>query len=268
MPETAKLQLDLTADGTGAWGAPTRANWQKIEDRLTKEQAGDPTGLVAGEYVGQRLYDSTNGFVWTCVTAGVAAAAVWAVYSQSLYVADAAALTALDPARYRRCLVYQVDTGVVHSSRFDGANWIWDSIAGTEPAAAPPAELGIPIGGVMPYAGTSDPAGDWLNKYFLCDGRAISKTTYAALWAAIGSAHVYGTDPGGNNFKIPDIRNRVVFCKGTDSEFNTLGETGGSKSHSHNTIGTDIQPGSSFAQPSSENHLNPYITLNYIIRAL
>ena len=64
-----------------------------------------------------------------------------------------------------------------------------------------------PPGTVAPYAGTTAPQG-WL----LCDGSAIGRTTYAGLFAAIGSAH--GEGDGVNTFNLPDYRGR--FLRGVD----------------------------------------------------
>lgn len=64
-----------------------------------------------------------------------------------------------------------------------------------------------PPGVVFPYAGATAPDG-WL----LCDGSAISRTTYAALFAAISTAH--GTGDGSTTFNIPDYRGR--FLRGRD----------------------------------------------------
>ena len=41
---------------------------------------------------------------------------------------------------------------------------------------------GMPVGSIILYAGTTIPAG-----YLLCDGSAISRTTYSALFASIGT---------------------------------------------------------------------------------
>lgn len=57
----------------------------------------------------------------------------------------------------------------------------------------------IPPGTVLSFAGASAPAG-----WELCDGRAVSRTTYAALFAAIGTAH--GSGDGSTTFNIPDYR--------------------------------------------------------------
>ena len=56
---------------------------------------------------------------------------------------------------------------------------------------------------VLPYAGATAPTG-WL----LCDGSAVSRTTYAGLFNAIGTA--YGAGDGSTTFNLPDIRGRVT----------------------------------------------------------
>ena len=65
----------------------------------------------------------------------------------------------------------------------------------------------IPPGCVIPFAGTTPPAG-WL----LCDGTQVSRATYAALYRAIGNAH--GSGNGTTTFHLPDYRGR--FLRGVD----------------------------------------------------
>jgi microcystin-dependent protein len=65
------------------------------------------------------------------------------------------------------------------------------------------AQLQIPAGAVMQYAGSTAPTG-WL----LCDGSAVSRTTYANLFTAIGVT--FGTGDGTTTFNLPDCRGRVV----------------------------------------------------------
>jgi microcystin-dependent protein len=64
--------------------------------------------------------------------------------------------------------------------------------------------VGMPTGAVIPYAGSAAPTG-WL----LCDGGSsgISRTTYAALFAVIGTT--YGSGDGSTTFNVPDLRGRV-----------------------------------------------------------
>ena len=57
-------------------------------------------------------------------------------------------------------------------------------------------------GMIKPFAGTTVPTG-----YLLCDGSAVSRTTYADLFAAIGTT--YGSGDGSTTFNLPDLTNRV-----------------------------------------------------------
>ncbi len=59
------------------WGGKLNANFDSQAAELTKTYAGNPNGFVAGVYVGQTLWDSTNQIRWTCKTAGSAGGAVW-----------------------------------------------------------------------------------------------------------------------------------------------------------------------------------------------
>lgn len=73
-------------------------------------------------------------------------------------------------------------------------------------AAAVVAKL-LPPGVVSAYGGTSAPTG-WL----LCDGTAVSRSTYSALFAIIGEAH--GQGDNSTTFNLPDYRGR--FLRGVD----------------------------------------------------
>lgn len=69
-------------------------------------------------------------------------------------------------------------------------------------ATIDPSLGGAPSGVVLPYAGAAAPSG-WM----LCYGQAVSRTTYAALFTAIGTA--YGVGDGSTTFNLPDLRGRV-----------------------------------------------------------
>jgi microcystin-dependent protein len=60
-----------------------------------------------------------------------------------------------------------------------------------------------PTGSVIAFAGSSAPT-DWL----LCYGQAISRTTYAALFAVVSTT--YGVGDGTTTFNLPDLRGRTV----------------------------------------------------------
>lgn len=65
---------------------------------------------------------------------------------------------------------------------------------------------GVPAGSMMDYAGGTVPAG-WLLAY----GQAVSRTTYAALFFALGVTH--GAGDGATTFNLPDTRGRVLAGK-------------------------------------------------------
>jgi phage-related tail fiber protein len=67
----------------------------------------------------------------------------------------------------------------------------------------------VPTGAIFPFAGSSAPTG-----YLLCDGSAVSRTTYADLVNAIGTA--FGEGDGSTTFNLPDFQGRVL--RGVDEE--------------------------------------------------
>lgn len=82
-------------------------------------------------------------------------------------------------------------------------------------------------GMIVPYAGAAAPAG-WL----ICDGSAVSRTTYPALFTVCGVT--YGVGDGSTTFNIPNLEARFpVGKKTTQTEFNILGKIGGALSHIH-----------------------------------
>ena len=100
----------------------------------------------------------------------------------------------------------------------------------------------LPTGLILPYGGSTAPTG-WL----LCQGQAISRTTYAALFAIIGTA--YGVGDGSTTFNVPDMQGRIpVGLNTSGSDFNTLGKSGGSKyiqqhTHAPHTWGLHVSTG-------------------------
>jgi microcystin-dependent protein len=83
----------------------------------------------------------------------------------------------------------------------------------------------IPVGGLMPYAGATSPEG-WL----LCNGAAVSRTTYANLWALVGTT--YGSGDGTTTFNVPDMRSRMPIGAGAGTGLTSraLAATGGAES--------------------------------------
>lgn len=74
----------------------------------------------------------------------------------------------------------------------------------------------IPVGTIIPFAGSSAPDG-----WFTCNGQLLNRNTYAKLFAVIGTT--YGSTTG-DNFRVPDIRDR--FPTGAGGSY-SIGATGG-----------------------------------------
>lgn len=139
-----------------------------------------------------------------------------------------------------------------------------------------------PAGGIQLYAGSSAPTG-----YLLCDGSAVSRTTYSALFAIISTT--YGSGDGSTTFNLPDLRQRFPLGKSTSGTGNTLGAIGGSIDHLHtvdppNTTSTgpsETDPATALgpqvggnthshdvniAQFNSGTANPPFLVVNYIIK--
>jgi len=95
-------------------------------------------------------------------------------------------------------------------------------------------------GTIQMWPTTSAPTG-----YLLCDGSAVSRTTYSALFGIVGTT--FGTGDGSTTFNLPNYTDRMPIGKGTIAA--TIGATGGSStttltssnlpSHSHSASVTD-----------------------------
>ncbi len=82
---------------------------------------------------------------------------------------------------------------------------------------------GLPPGAILAYGASAAPAG-----YLLCDGSAVSRATYATLFAAINTT--WGAGDGSTTFNVPNLKGRVfVGLDAAQTEFDTMAETGGAK---------------------------------------
>jgi microcystin-dependent protein len=86
------------------------------------------------------------------------------------------------------------------------------------------AELLTPTGSIVQYAGSVAPTG-----WFLCDGSTKSRTTYAALFAVVGTEYNTGGESAAE-FRLPNFKGRVpVGYDASQTEFNDLGKSAGDK---------------------------------------
>ena len=89
--------------------------------------------------------------------------------------------------------------------------------------------VGIPIGGGFTWYGATDPTAELV----LADGRALSRTTYAALYTKLGGASSpYGQGNGSTTFNLPNTVGKVTVHP--DGSI-TRGATGGAKTHTLST---------------------------------
>ena len=107
----------------------------------------------------------------------------------------------------------------------------------------------VPTGSVHMMATTTVPSG-----YLKCNGAAVSRTTYADLFAIIGTAH--GAGDGSSTFNVPDLRGEFVRgwddSRGVDSG-RGFGTAQGDNNKQHNHTAS----ASTSISPSAHNHLFP-----------
>lgn len=146
---------------------------------------------------------------------------------------------------------------------------------------------GVPSGSMFQWLTDTAPTG-----YLLCYGQAVSRTTYSALFAVISTT--FGVGDGSTTFNLPDLRGRLPLGQDdmggasanrvTASQADSIGGVNGAESvnlaHTHtvaptssitapNGSGHSVLPAGGIATSSAlttTNVMNPYITVNYIIK--
>jgi microcystin-dependent protein len=118
-------------------------------------------------------------------------------------------------------------------------------------------------GEIRLFAGSTAPGG-WL----LCDGQAVSRSTYASLYAVTGDT--YGAGDGSTTFNLPNFKGRSAIGSGQGAGLTdrALGSSGGEEAHqlsvseipAHNHLvncnGADANspdPGGNFLAASTSN---------------
>ena len=119
---------------------------------------------------------------------------------------------------------------------FDGAN-----LTGIE---------GIPTATIVPWSDSSVPSG-----FLECNGAAVSRSTYADLFAIVGTT--YGSGDGSTTFNVPDLQDNVAVGK---SGTKNLASTGGANtvSSTGNVGGSTANATLSTPQLASHSHSFPF----------
>lgn len=104
--------------------------------------------------------------------------------------------------------------------------WSQDNISLVS-VATPPAPSAVPTGGMIPFAG----AGAVPSGYLLCDGSAVDRTVYAALFAVISTT--WGIGDGATTFNLPSGVQKAFYGKAASGTGSTVGGSFGSIDHTH-----------------------------------
>lgn len=190
---------------------------------------------------------------------------------------------------------YQAPQGITILS---GWNYVLqcDSSTTSAPASLVSYPIGAgaePVGTISLNAATSGTPRGWL----FCGGQAISRITYARLFAVCGTA--YGAGDGTTTFNIPNLLGRIPVMYDGSAEFGTVGQTGGEKahtltvsempSHDHEIQRSNVaasgqgadtstvyrssaNSGATYARTqnngggAAHNNLQPYVVINYNIK--
>lgn len=153
---------------------------------------------------------------------------------------------------------------------------------------------GLPVGTILPFGGGAAPTG-----YFICNGGAVSRATYAPLFSVIGTS--YGAGDFVTSYNVPDLRGRSPVGSGTGDAAAAsawaLGQKKGAETHTlaiseipahvhtldvgggsanvlntlngnqNNSVVVGTQTTTSVGGGAAHNNLQPSLTVNFIIKA-
>jgi microcystin-dependent protein len=105
----------------------------------------------------------------------------------------------------------------------------------------------VPSGAIMAFAMNLVPTG-WLH----ANGAAVSRTTYSALWTALGTtSSPYGQGDGSTTFNLPDLRGYFVRGSGMNSDGTASGTFGAKQADQFETHGHSASSNSTGAHTHS-----------------
>ena len=114
-------------------------------------------------------------------------------------------------------------------------------------------QAAVPTGTILPFDGTNVPSG-----YLVCNGAAVRRTTYAALFAVLGTRH--GEGDGKTTFNLPNAHRRFLEMTTTTSEVGETVEAGlpNISDHYHGFGNNNENNGGNFAAVSSSTSFPKY----------
>ena len=208
--------LELTGSIGGAHTSifvliPNNSKSYVVRNSVSNNASGDAVILRVAGNTGVTIPPSSNTFVITNGTSVYNVAP--ATFSSAITVEGAATfestVTVSGAATFQSTVTIKGDVHVsskVCASAFygDGVN-----ISGL-----------LPPGVIVPYGVSVAPTG-----FLLCDGTAVSRTTYSALFAVVSS--LYGDGNGSSTFNVPDLRGRFIAGWDAGAGSNVLTSTAG-----------------------------------------
>ncbi len=178
-PDATNDRLTVAVTGTVASAAACTGNAataSKLATPRTIALTGGVTGSVAFD-------GSANASIVTTIAG------------------NAPTATKLATARTINGVAFDGSANITVTAAANGGNA--DTVEGKHASDFAVATSGIPPGAVMHFAMTTPPTG-WLK----ANGAAVSRTTYTALFAAIGTT--FGAGDGSTTFNLPDLRGEFV----------------------------------------------------------
>lgn len=228
------------------WQLPVNANFGTFDAAVSGTTTIDVTGVVAGNpYVNVTFSEfnaTTNPTPWTQpnagqnlrinliggVTFGITVliqpiAGFWIFTNATIGASDITVRTSAGGGT--AIILPRGFNSIVYS---DGTNVSFADTGGAIDAINRFVPSSVPVGAIMPFAGSTVPDANWI----ACSGGAISRTTYSKLFAYIGT--IYGPGDGSSTFNVPNL-NQGAFVRGIGGNADDIGtlQTDDFKSHTH-----------------------------------
>ena len=107
---------------------------------------------------------------------------------------------------------------------------------------------GIPTATIVPWSNASVPTG-----FLECNGAAVSRSTYSALFAIVGTT--YGAGDGSSTFNTPDLQDNVPVGKSNNK---ALASTGGANTVTSTGNVAGSTANATLSTPQLASHSHPF----------